>query len=595
MEKLSNEAILNYLKDSAQTFSFVLNEQFLVIHSNKAFNAVFDKNGLVENAILKHTLSIDLLKDLLSKEKEQNLELPIYSPVKKKNVVLELEIRYLNEASGKYYHLLGSNIIKLKNHQLEIEKYKLIAKKTTSGVIITDAFGYATWVNKGFTKMTGFSPRDILGKKPGEVLQGEKTDKVAVRKMREAIEKSEPFEVEILNYHKNGKEIWISITCDPIKNEFGELEGFIAIQPEVTQRKLKEQKLLKENHDRFKAVFESALNAIIIANDQMQCIDANPAACDMLGYSKKEFIGKSITEFTEYKKSKKLWVDFIEHGIQRGEIELIDKKDKKKKAKYYAVSNILEDTHLSVLLDITEQEKMQKVLENKNAELNKINQEKNKLFSIISHDLKSPLSRLAGLLDLLRDGDMSKKEFDRFVHELSEDVNDTSNLLNNLLIWSSNMLEGIKLRPVSCDIKKMVTHQFGLQKRNAKRKKIILQNEVLDGTIANADKNMIDIVIRNLLSNAIKFCRENSEIIITANVSKKKVTVCVADTGVGIPKSNLKKIFSENLSTKGTKKEIGNGIGLSLCKEFIERNKGKIWVESELGVGSKFYFSLQAK
>lgn len=591
MESLAKEKILDSLEKSDSIISFVFNDKYELIKSNSGFDKLFIINASTKVHVIKNLFSTIIQNNSFKTAPlTSKIELPLYSKAVNKEVVLDLEVYTWVENEMTYYHCFGTDISDRYHHLLEMEKYRLIAQKTTSGVIITDAFGHVTWVNKGFTKMTGFSLEDILGKKPGALLQGKNTDKVTKALMHNAIVNGEPFEVEVLNYGKDGKEMWISIICDPIRNKLGELEGFIAIQPEITQRKLQEQKRLKENHDKFKAIFEKTINAIVLANDNMELIDLNPAACKMVGLPKEDIIGKSMLEFVSNGEAISNWDEFKEQGVQEGEIDIFGKQNRK--AKYYAILNVLQDVHMSILQDITEQKIMQNSLQEKHDALVKTNQEKNKLFSIISHDLRSPLSRLAALLDLLKSGDLSEEEFKNFSNEISDNINDTANLLNNLLVWSNSMLDGFKTKPFPFNMHNVINEQLKLQIKTATEKGIICENLLEKNIEVFADENMMSIVLRNLISNAIKFCNEQDLISISAKYLNDTIEFCVADTGIGIPKENLNTIFSKELTTEGTNHEIGSGIGLGLCKDLIEQNNGHIRVESELGKGTKFYFTL---
>jgi len=139
----------------------------------------------------------------------------------------------------------------------------------------------------------------------------------------------------------------------------------------------------------------------------------------------------------------------------------------------------------------------------------------------------------------------------------------------------------------------LVNNIIQLFSLNAKDKQIALNNNLSESLMVYADKNTIQLVVRNLLSNALKFCRQNDTITVSASIENGFCKVCIADTGVGIAPNNIDKLFGlNNFTTKGSKNEIGTGLGLVLCKEFVEKNGGKIWVNSELGKGSKFCFTI---
>ena len=176
---------------------------------------------------------------------------------------------------------------------------------------------------------------------------------------------------------------------------------------------------------------------------------------------------------------------------------------------------------------------------------------------------------------------------------LANNVGHTSELLENLLHWAKSQLQGETIHPVHFDLKTMVDHKMNLLEKKALEKGIHIQNKMQENTCILADQHMIELVLRNLLANAIKFCKKDDSITITAEADDKLTTVCVCDTGVGIPEKNLKKLFaSETFTTQGTESEKGTGLGLLLCKDFVEKNNGNIWVESTLDKGSQFYFTV---
>jgi two-component system sensor histidine kinase/response regulator len=224
---------------------------------------------------------------------------------------------------------------------------------------------------------------------------------------------------------------------------------------------------------------------------------------------------------------------------------------------------------------------------------------KDKFFSIIAHDLKSPFSTLIGFSDLLL------KTFDdrepEEIKKLLKHINDSSqlgfNLLNNLLEWSRSQTGQIKYEPVLFDFAQLVDEVIDLHSGTAEKKKIKLDGSGLAIGEVNADRKMIYTVLRNLVSNALKFTQPGGEIRISGKDTGDEFEISVSDSGVGIPANNLDKLFSisENISTKGTDNETGTGLGLLLCKEFVEKNGGKIRVQSVVGNGSEFLFTIPKK
>ncbi|WP_370477972.1 tetratricopeptide repeat-containing sensor histidine kinase [Tamlana flava] len=224
--------------------------------------------------------------------------------------------------------------------------------------------------------------------------------------------------------------------------------------------------------------------------------------------------------------------------------------------------------------------------------LENVNNVKDKLFSIVSHDLKDSLSSINGFIDLLRDGSISREEFDNLIPELSENANNASLLLFNLLNWSKSQMQSLEPKPSLFDIQEVFEDKVKLIEPRMENKGINLVDHSLRD-FAYADRSMFEIVIQNLLANALKFCKRGDTITISNHISNGSCIVSVADTGVGISKQNMEKLFkNSSFTTMGTDNEKGTGLGLSICKELIELNNGRIWVESTQGVGSTFYVQL---
>ncbi|GAA3637352.1 hypothetical protein GCM10022397_23660 [Flavivirga jejuensis] len=224
--------------------------------------------------------------------------------------------------------------------------------------------------------------------------------------------------------------------------------------------------------------------------------------------------------------------------------------------------------------------------------LENVNNVKDKLFSIVSHDLKDSLSSINGFIDLLKDGSLSREEFDNLIPELSENANNASLLLFNLLNWSKSQMQSLEPKPSLFDIQEVFEDKVKLVDQRMENKGITLVDHSLRD-FAYADRSMFEIVVQNLLANALKFCKNGDTITISNHISNGSCIVSIADTGIGISKQNLEKLFKNNsFTTVGTNNEKGTGLGLSICKELIELNNGKIWVESTQGVGSTFYLQL---
>lgn len=231
------------------------------------------------------------------------------------------------------------------------------------------------------------------------------------------------------------------------------------------------------------------------------------------------------------------------------------------------------------------------------SQLESLNETKDKLFSIIGHDLRSPLNSLRGLMDLADNAALTKEEFIIHSKKLKANIDVVSSDLSNLLSWAQTQQKGFAANMGEVNIKKLVTDKIELCAELTKAKGLQIFNEVDPTIIVWADNNHISLILRNLIGNAIKFSKENTDIKVSSLVVNDRVEVSVSDKGIGMTSEELSNLFKIglNISKLGTKSEEGIGLGLHLVKEFVELNEGNLRVTSESGVGSSFTFSLKLK
>jgi signal transduction histidine kinase len=238
-------------------------------------------------------------------------------------------------------------------------------------------------------------------------------------------------------------------------------------------------------------------------------------------------------------------------------------------------------------------------LEKREEELSAINATKDKLFSIIGHDLKGPINALGSVLTMFNDNEITCEEFSTFAPKFKTDVDAISFTLNNLLSWGRTQMTGSKKEPTSFDMRMLAEENIRFLHEISINKGITITNNILTNTNVWADRNQIDVVIRNLLSNALKFTNKKGVIAINAIEKNNIVKISVTDNGIGMSPEVISKIFNGQetnlISTYGTDNEKGTGLGLSLCKEMVENNGGEIWVESKIDKGSTFHFTLPKK
>ena len=232
----------------------------------------------------------------------------------------------------------------------------------------------------------------------------------------------------------------------------------------------------------------------------------------------------------------------------------------------------------------------------KTAELNELNASKDKFFSIIAHDLKNPFNTIIGFSDMMKESVRlnDSATFYEYTVMINTSAVQTLRLLENLLEWANAQRGNLSFTPVPINLSELITDEFLLIEEMAMGKNIELKSSVADTLTIVADKNMIRTILRNLITNAVKFTHKDGQVKVDAVAYKNHLEISVADTGIGMSQETMAKLFriDANLSTRGTDNEKGTGLGLFLCKEFVEKHNGKIWVESEEGKGSTFKFLL---
>jgi len=231
-----------------------------------------------------------------------------------------------------------------------------------------------------------------------------------------------------------------------------------------------------------------------------------------------------------------------------------------------------------------------------NYELTKSNTTKDRILSIIGHDLRNPFNVVSGFSEILLEEyrDLPPETIEQYLNLISNSSKNGNVLLENLLQWSRTQTGGIIFEPIHLNLLLVAEESFNFLEGDALKKNITIQLQIDPDISVEADENMLKTILRNLLSNAIKFTRENGSITVYSSLKSDHVELCVSDSGVGIPEEKIPLLFNidTNISTRGTSHETGTGLGLILCKEFVEKHHGKIWVESAVGIGSQFKFTL---
>lgn len=368
-------------------------------------------------------------------------------------------------------------------------------------------------------------------------------------------------------------------------------------------RALKEENsLIKSQFLNYKSIFNETLDVVMITNGKEgKILEINKSCIAQLGYQPEELIGRHFSYiFDDPEEESKIIEDTKFFGTVLAE-KTIRKKDG---------SVIFMDVNLNTidygnnkvvmttLRDVSERVKSELKLRQYSETLSDLNSSKDKFFSIIAHDLKSPFSGLLGLSQILCEEleELGNNDLKKYADEINNCAKFIFKLLQNLLEWSRLNTGKFDYAPVTINLKNKIDSIIQLLNLNASNKKIELRYSCPEDLKVIADNNMLNSILQNLISNALKFTHEGGLVEVTAALEKDKAEICIKDSGVGIPEENLKKIFrvDKNISTLGTAKEKGTGLGLVLCKELVEKNSGTIKAESKEGEGTAFTVTLPA-
>ncbi|MFN8257159.1 MAG: PAS domain-containing sensor histidine kinase [Bacteroidales bacterium] len=345
---------------------------------------------------------------------------------------------------------------------------------------------------------------------------------------------------------------------------------------------------------------------IFLAQKNGELLNVNEGFILLIGYqSGFEWISKNIFEFLP-DKNVRLFIN--EPGlVNQIDTQMVKKDGSLIWVRFFIMqilnNNADEELFQGYLEDISSQVLQQKMIEESETKLKELNRSKDKLFSIISHDLRSPINQFVGATELLLNklDEYDKEMIRNFLTLLNSEAIQSARLLENLLQWSKSQRGLIKYDPRPIQMLNIVNDLLPIYKPMATAKNISIEINISKSVYAYADKEMISTILRNLISNAIKFTGNNGTIEISARKKNEHefpfdeyVEFQVKDNGIGISKEVIPKLFNliNNTFSRETYEDVVTGLGLILCREFVEKHNGKIWVESEPGKGSTFYFTI---
>lgn len=484
-----------------------------------------------------------------------------------------------------------------------------------SAIVVTDLSQKIIYTNQSFHKFIGYTPEEIKGRSLQTFFYAGEDSQI----IREIADGNliETFTGRVSLKKENGDMFYTLLSASFLTGSNKEKIAVVYSLNDLSSE-LDQDNELKALEDKYRSLFLGLKDAVYESTPAGKLIDINPSGVELFGFSSKAEIlrvdiAKDLYANPEDRnKLKKILAK--ENYIKNYEIEVKTKDGKiltvleTSAAVKDAEGNIL--CYRGIIRDITESKQREKLLNDyvkrlagtneqlikSEAQLRKINTEKDKFFSIIAHDLKSPFNSLLGLSQFLIEDieELSKDEIKTFAEEINASSRILFKLLENLLQWAQIQTGRLKQEKIIFDFFETAAQTVMLLSGNAGKKGIELFNRINQASFVYADFTLISSVLQNLVSNAIKFSKKGGKIIIDSMDDGSFLQVSVEDSGIGMSEEALQKIFriDQHHSTLGTLNEPGTGLGLVLCKELVEKNGGKIWVKSQPQAGTTFFFTI---
>ncbi|MCX6288038.1 MAG: PAS domain-containing sensor histidine kinase [Bacteroidetes bacterium] len=517
------------------------------------------------------------------------------------------ELQELRQEHNELKAIYENDIIEIRKTEEKLweskAKYQAIFESTGTATLIVEEDTTILMANKECHSITGYTPAELIGQKwiqyvAPDCLQ-EMLNNHQLRRQNPDLAPKK-YEVKLVNKKGEVRDAILDIGMIPDTKQ-----SVVSIL-DITERKWGEE-ALRKSEEQYRTLFENTGTSLLIVEEDTTISLANEEFAYRTGYTRSEIEGvKSWKELVYNIDIDRL---FEQHQLRRvnsaAALSSYEFRYKNKAGELrYAIVNaqMVPGTKKSTvsILDITDRKLAEEELKLKNEQLIKVNTEKDKFFSVIAHDLRSPFNSLLGFTQLMVEElpMLTQDQIQNMAVNMRKSATSIYSLLENLLDWSRLQRGVITCKPAPILLLPKVSADMAMALESAHKKEIELIFNVPEDLVVFADENMLGGILRNLASNAVKFTPKCGEVTIAAKaIPDKGVEISVKDTGIGMTKEMIRKLFSldGNTNRKGTESEPSSGLGLIICKEFIEKHGGNLWAESEEGKGTTFYFTLPFK
>lgn len=534
----------------------------------------------------------------------------------------------LNSLEMLRYQLIKQHTLERKNNEQRAELLLKDAaiEAATTGIVVADACEQDNpiiYANKAFYRTTGYSEAEVIGRNC-RFLQGEDRDQPAIKKLAAALAKGDAADVILRNYRKNGEMFWNRLYISPVRDESGKVTHFVGIETDVTPLKAYEKKVrelnlylekrvqsrtleLQQAESQLRATFDTMTDALVVVDEAGVIQQANRTTTAIFGYKTEELIGLDLAILlskVDNIGNVEQWFSGLLVGTTKKMGALAESSGINKMGKIFPIELSVTGMRIAnqreytvVMRDISERKANEVRLRNARDEAEQANRIKSEFLGNMSHELRTPMNAVIGMTDLVLDSDLTQEQRHHLTI-VAKSAHSLLSLLNEILDLTKLERGSMEIELLTFELRSAVQAAITMVEIQAKKKGLALNCE-MSSSVANlvvGDPARLRQVLINLVGNAVKFTEQGKvKVSVTPEPGREDyLHFVVEDTGIGIEEERLEQIFNPFVQSDGSisRRYGGTGLGTTISRQLVEKMGGEIWVESELGKGSKFHFTL---
>jgi PAS domain S-box-containing protein len=519
----------------------------------------------------------------------------------------------LLEARGRALALARDMTTHLGRAEAEARKLALVASHTANSVLITDADWRIEWANDSFLRFFGYRLDEIKGRRPGDFLHGPASSTATRSAIDTATARGNPFRGEILNYTKGGEPRWVELDIQPIKNELGRVQGFMALQLDITERKRIQDTLARKEAE-FRFIFESAPTGLSwrgVGPDGCERRLANDAYVAILGITREQLTRPDVfcrlCTPADWTMQQQLY-----EQLERGELDrfALERQCHRPDGRQIWIELTFHRfrnpeggfQEVSTVVDITAVKQQAAELQAAKDAAEAANRAKSQFLAMMSHEIRTPMNGVIGMTSLLLDSVLTPAQRD-YVETIRHSGDALLTVINDILDFSKIESERLELEEAEFSVPQVIQGAFDLLAPRAVEKNLDLRFESDNGVpdAVRGDPTRLRQILVNLVGNAVKFT-DRGEVVLALRVAAREgrrfeLLFAVRDTGIGIPADAMPRLFRSfsQVDASTSRRFGGTGLGLAISKRLAEMMGGRMWVESTPGEGSTFYFTIRVE